>query len=248
MDTHLAPPTDRQSRLPLLYFTIMITIMHICNVMAFKTVTFFGLTFAFTGIFFPLSFLLLTALTESYGHIEAERHILYILIGQTLLIAVISFVVRIDVASGDTIARSYYDLYRYLPRLLISSNLAVGLSYYFTALVSSRFKCWLLGRMWWLRFLIANGIGQIILVIFTYPINFYHLFTAKEILLLCINTWAIKMCLVFFFLLLSPFLIMFNKKIDEVDIYDFKVQYNPLKLYKKGNYGQNWYQNGMKKR
>ena len=50
------PQSDVQSKLPLIYFMFTISIMHICNVMAFKIVTIFGYQFAFTGIFFPFSF------------------------------------------------------------------------------------------------------------------------------------------------------------------------------------------------
>ena len=107
--------------------------MHICNVMAFKIVTIFGYQFAFTGIFFPISFLLLTVLNESYGHVETERCILYILIGQTILITIISLVIRIDVVNETKTSGLYYELYKNLYRLLLSSNVAVGLSYYFTS-------------------------------------------------------------------------------------------------------------------
>lgn len=238
--------TDKQSKLPLLYFTVMISIMHICNIMAFKTVTIFGFPLAFTGIFFPLSFLLLTALTESYGHIEAERHIFYILIGQTILIGVISIVVRIEVSTGNRISELYYHLYEYLYRLIISSNLAVGLSYYFTSVLNSKFKCWLLGKMWWIRFLIANGIGQLILVCVTYPINFYSILSWNEILHICINTWVFKMCIALILLLIAPLLIRMNRKVDHIEVYDFNILYNPIKMYKAGNYGKNYFNKSVK--
>ena len=108
------PRLNAQSKLPLIYFMLSITVMHICNVMAFKVVTFFGHPFAFTGVFFPLSFLLLTVLNESYGHVETERHILYILIGQSLLIGVISLVVRFDIGDFISTSNLYYDLYKNL--------------------------------------------------------------------------------------------------------------------------------------
>lgn len=239
---------EKQSKLPLLYFTIMISIMHICNVMAFKTITFFGFQMAFTGVFFPFSFLLLTALTESYGHVEAERHIFYILIGQTILISAISVVVRIEAFTGNQISGLYYHLYEYLYRLIISSNLAVGLSYYFTSALNSRFKCWLLGKMWGVRFLIANGIGQFILVSVTYPINFYKILNWNQVLHICINTWIFKMCIVFILLLIAPILIKINRKIDHVEVYDFNILYNPIKMYRPGNYGKNYFNHILKKK
>lgn len=229
------------SRLPLLYFTIALAIMHVCNIMAFKIITIFGHQFAFTGLFFPISFLLLTILNESYGHVETERYILYILIGQTILIAIISLVARVDIGNGVKTSSLYYELYKNLYRLIISSNLAVGLSYYFTSLLNSKFKCWLLGKSSWTRFVIANGIGKAILVLFTYPINFYGILNIQQIFHICINTWLFKMSFAIVILLAAKPLVKMNKTIDKMDIYDFNIAYNPLKMYSQGNYGKNYF-------
>ncbi len=209
--------------------------------MAFKIVTVFGHQFAFTGLFFPISFLLLTILNESYGHVETERYILYILIGQTILISIITLVVRIDIGNGIKTSSLYYELYKNLYRLIISSNLAVGLSYYFTSLLNSKFKCWFLGKSRWARFVIANGIGKAILVLFTYPINFYGMLTLGQIFHVCINTWLFKMGFAIIILLAAKPLVKMNRAIDKIDIYDFDVRYNPLKMYNKGNYGKNYF-------
>ena len=229
---------ELQSRLPLLYFTVIISILHVCNVMAFKIVTIFGHQLAFTGIFFTASFLILTALNETYGHVETERHILYLLIGQTILILSIAVIVRIDTNLIMT-SRLYYDLYKNIWRLLISSNLAVGLSYYFTSLLNSKLKCCFLWKAALMRFLLANGIGSAILVFATYPINFYGLLTLTQILYVCINTWIFKMLSVSILLLAAKPLANINKKIDKIDIYDFDVLYSPTKMYTQGNYGRN---------
>lgn len=232
--------TDMQSKLPLVYFALTLSIMHICNVMAFKIVTIDGYQFAFSGLFFPFSFLLLTALNESYGHVETERHVFYILIGQSILITVISLASRIDANNHVSTSWQYYELYKNLYKLLLSSNLAVGLSYYFTSFLNSKLKCWFLGKSWWLRFVVANGVGKAILVLSTYPINFYGILSWNQIFHVCINTWLLKMCMAFFLLAAAQPLIKMNRKIDRADIYDFNVQYNPVKMYQPGNYGKNY--------
>lgn len=231
--------SDLHSKLPLIYFMLAISIMHICNVMAFKIITLFGYQFAFTGIFFPFSFLLLTVLNESYGHVETERHIFYILVSQSLLISIISLVVRFDVTNNVFTSGLYYDLYKNLYKLLLSSNLAVGLSYYFTSFLNSKLKCWFLGKSWWIRFIASNGLGKAILVLSTYPINFYGILSWHQILHVCINTWIFKMSIALLLLAAAQPLIKMNRKLDNADIYDFGILYNPIKMYKSGNYGEN---------
>lgn len=232
---------DVYSKMPLLYFTLLLTIMLICNVTAFKVITVFGLPFSFTGLFFPISFLLLTLLNESYGHVETERFILFILIGQTLFISVISIVVRLDMGNHIATTGLYYQLYKDLYRLVLSSNLAVGLAYYFTSLLNSKLKCWLLGKPIWKRFLLVNGVGKAILVLCTYPINFFGTLGWGEIAELSVDTWAFKMCMAMVFLLFLKPLKKLNQKVDRMDIFDFGVQYNPLKMFSSGNYGKNYF-------
>lgn len=241
MDSTQVISTETYSKMPLLYFTLLLTIMLICNVTAFKVITILGFPFSFTGIFFPISFLFLTLFNESYGHVETERFILYILIGQTLFITMISVVIRINVGNAVFTSHLYYQLYKDLYRLILSSNLAVGLAYYFTSFLNSKFKCWLLGKAVWFRFLLANGIGKAILVLCTYPINFYGLLSWEKITELTVDTWVFKMLIALVLLCFLKPLKKLNQKIDRIDIFDFHIQYNPLKAFSPGNYGENYF-------
>lgn len=215
-------------KLPIVYTTILITVMNICNVMAFKVLDLFGFHIAMSGFLFPLSFYFLSALNESYGHVATERAILMVMLSQSILLLVIPLAVRAPSPAEVITTQLYFDLFGKMWKVFISSNLAVGLSFYFSSLFNSRLKVWLLGRHKITRFIISTGIAKLILVTMSYPINFYDIFSAKEILILCIDTWIFKMIAAAILSQLVFLLVRINKKIDKVDIYDFNISYVPF--------------------
>lgn len=228
-------------KLPIYYLTILISIMHICNVLAFKVVSLFGIQMAMSGFVFPLAFYFLTALSESYGHKEAQRAIAMVLIAQTILLVGISILVYIPSPLNVASTQLYYELFSSLWRLLISSTLAVGLSFYFSSYSNSRLKIWLLGKHKIIRFIVANGIGKAILVSITYPINFYGILEFQQIMVICVNTWIYKMIIASTISYTIIPLIKFNKKVDKVDMYDLQAAYNPLKSFSIKQSGVNMY-------
>lgn len=228
-------------KMPLIYTTILITIIHICNVMAFKVLEIQGLKVAFTGFFFPISFVLTTALTETYGHQETEKTILMVLLAQSILLLIVPLSVLLPSPQENDVSQHYYNLFGGLWKVFISSNLAVGIAYYFHSLMNSRLKVWLLGRHRFTRFLISNGFAKAILVFISYPINFYGLMDWTSILNICINTWLLKMLFASISLLLIKPLVKLNQYIDNIDIYDINVSYSPLKIYNSDSEGTNMY-------
>lgn len=229
-------------KLPIFYLTILISIMHICNVLAFKVVSLFGIQMAMSGFVFPLAFYFLAALSESYGHKETQRAIVMVLIAQIILLAGASILVRIPSPPNSLNTQSYYDLFGGLWRVIISGTLAIGLSFYFTSYSNSRLKIWLLGKRKIIRFIVANGIGKAILVSFTYPINFYGTLELQEIMAICVNTWIYKMIIASMISYTIIPLVEFNKRIDKVDMYDFRNAYNPLKVFAIKQSGANMYE------
>ncbi len=228
-------------RLPLIYTTILVAIMNICNVMAFKVLDLFGFYIAMSGFLFPTSFYFLSALNESYGHRETEKAILMVMIAQNILLLVISIAVRAPSPLHVHTTQLYLDLYGKLWKVFISSNLAVGFSFYFSSLFNSRLKVWLLGKKKIIRFIVSTGIAKFILVSISYPINFYGILPVKQIFMMCLNTWIFKMIAALILSQLVPPLVRMNKKIDKVDIYDINISYNPLNLYKVSDSSNNMY-------
>ena len=228
--------------LPTLYLTILLSILHVCNVLAFKVIHVFGFDMALTGFIFPISFFMLLALNDSHGHQETGKIILMMLVGQSILLLLIPVGVRIPSPAGVATTAWYSNLYSGMWRVFISSNLAVGLSYYFVSFFNSRMKVWFLKKRKIFRFLMTTAIAKGILVIASYPINFYGLLPWEHILRICVNTWLFKMIISIPLVLILPALVKLNRLIDRVDIVDFNVSYNPVRLYQLRQAGVNMYE------
>lgn len=222
-------------KLPAIYTIVLITIMNICNIMALKVLDLFGFHIAMSGFLFRLSFYFLSALNESYGHRATEKAILMVMISQSILLLAIPLAVRAPSPVGVITTHLYFDLFSKMWKVFISSNLAVGLSFYFSSLFNSRLKVWLLGRDKITRFIICTGIAKLILVTVSYPINFYEILSAEGILKLCVDTWVFKMIAAAILSQLVFPLVRINKKIDKVDIYDFNISYTPFNATKNHN-------------
>jgi len=165
-----------------------------------------------------------------------------VLLGQSLLLLIVPLSVKLPSPNNQAISESYNYLFSGLWKVFFSSNIAVGLSYFFNSALNSKLKIWLLGRRKFTRFIFANGISKAILVFVSYPINFAGIMNWSEILTICINTWMFKMSIAVFAIYLVNPLVRLNHIIDHIDVYDIDTSYNPLRLYEERFQGINMYE------
>lgn len=234
-------PLPTKKSMPIFYIGFLVTIINICDVLIYKSVTIFGFTIAMSGLLFPFSFLLLSSLSENYGHKETEKAILMILLAQAIFMATISIAIRLPSVNGIPVSNQYFALYKNLWKLIIVADLALFLSFYASSFLNSKIKIWLLGKHIILRYLIVNSIAKAILVFISYPASFYGIMSMKNILIMSFNTWVFKIFASLVLAIFFPYLIKLNKKMDKVDIYDFNTVYNPIKMFDTKNSGENMY-------
>lgn len=231
----------KKYQMPTIYLALLVTIINICDVVIFKTISIHGIIISMSGIFFPFSFLILTALNESYGHKETEKAILMIIVAQSLFIILISISIRLPSNEELHTASLYFELYQNLWRLLISSSLAIVLSFYTSSFLNSKFKIWLLGRRQIIRFIIVNSIAKAVLVIIAYPANFYGVLSTIQIIKLTFDTWFFKVLVSIILAFVVRYLTNINKRVDKIDIYDFNTDYSPTKMFQEAHSGENMY-------
>lgn len=228
-------------KMPVIYVALLVTLINICDVVIFKTVSIFGFTISMSGFLFPISFLLLSTLNETYGHKETERAIFMIILAQSLFIVTISIAIRMPSTVGLHTANLYFLLYHNLWRLLITANLAIVLSFYITSFLNSKIKIWLLGKHPIIRILCINSLAKAVLVLIAYPANFYDVLTFTQMLEMCFYTWIFKIVASLFLAWFVPLLIKLNKTTDKIDIYDFETSFNPINMFKVEQSGENMY-------
>jgi len=115
--------------------------------------------------------------------------------------------------------------------VLLSTTLATPTAYFIADLVISRIKVLLNGKLFILRYVIANIIGKLLLVSISYPINYYLVYPILIIFKIIIDTWLFKIAVS---LLLSPIAIMTANKIkkaEHIDCFDYGIFYNPILVF-----------------
>src|SRR5437762_502473 len=93
---------------------LMITILLICDTLAFKVVSIHGKNFAASGLIFPLGFLLASVITEVYGFTLAGRIIWVQLLCQAFFILTVNIFVLLPSTSDSMTTSQYFNLYHNL--------------------------------------------------------------------------------------------------------------------------------------
>jgi len=220
---------------------LMITVLLICDALAFKVVSINGHDFSASGLIFPLGFLFASVITEVYGFALAGRIIWTQILCQALFILTVNLFVLLPSPIDSVTTQYYLNLYNNLWHVLIASTTAVLSAYFTNDIIMSKLKIYLSGDYFLLRFIVSNAISAGILVSISYPINFYGIYTLNQIAAIAFNTWIYKLI---FAIALFPFATLLAniiKRIERIDYYDYGISYNPLFVFKQNTLGENKY-------
>jgi len=221
---------------------LMITILLICDALAFKVVSIYGYDFAASGLIFPLGLFLASVITEVYGFILAGRIIWVQLLCQIFFILTVNLFVLLPSSTDSVNSLYYFNLYHNLWRVLIASTTALIAAYFMNDMVMSKLKIYLSGKYFITRFITSNAIGTAILVCISYPINFYGLYSLNRIAVIAFNTWIYKMIMAVILFPLALFLSSLIKRIEKLDYFDYGISYNPLTVFSENVSGENKYE------
>src|SRR5262245_38051481 len=108
---------------------LMISVLLICDSLAFKVITINGFDFAVSGLIFPFGFLLASVITEVYGYALAGRIIWAQILCQASFILTVNLFVLLP-SSNKSLNDSYFILYHEFWRVLFGSSTAVITAYF----------------------------------------------------------------------------------------------------------------------
>lgn len=220
---------------------LMITILLICDALAFKVVSIHGYDFSASGLIFPLGFLLASVITEVYGFTLAGRIIWVQILCQATFILTVNLFVLFSSPKESTTTLYYYNLYHNFWHVLIAATTALLLAYFVNDIIMSKLKIYLSGKFFTIRFLISNAISTAILVSISYPINLFGLYSMNHVAIIALNTWVYKMILAVLLFPIAILLANLIKHIEKLDYFDYGISYNPIAVFGDSTYGTNKY-------
>lgn len=220
---------------------LSIMIMMACDTLAFKIVHIFSHDLAASGLIFSLNFALSAIITEVYGFNLAGRIIWVQLICHIFFILLINLFVILPSPEHSMTHPLYLNLYHNIWHVLLGSCIAMPLAYFINDIIVSKLKINLYGRKFIYRFFIASTTGSAVLVLISYPVNFYGELSIQHIITIAFNTWIFKVIVAIILLPVALYLTNLLKRIEQTDYYDYGASYNPLAVFAIDAFGENGY-------
>jgi queuosine precursor transporter len=179
-------------------------------------------------ILFPFSYIFGDILTEVYGYHQSRR-VIWLGFLCNLIFVVFAWLGQIlPPASSWTGQDAYVTILGYTPRLLAASFLGYLAGEFSNSFVLAKMKILTKGRWLWTRTIgstiIGEGLDTIIFIIgayvgasfFTPWMIFWH--------------WLAKIAIEVIFTPLTYLIINYLKKNESIDTYDYKTNFNPLRI------------------
>lgn len=214
-------------------FVIVVALFVAClitaNIIIAKQIIFLGLILPAGIVIFPLSYIIGDVLTEVYGYQQARR---VIWLGFACnLVAVIAIWVGGLLPSAPVFeAQAAYDrILGSTPRFLLASFLAYLAGEFSNAYVLAKMKVKTKGRWLWARTIGSTLVGQGIDTIVVLMIGFIGVLPLSVLSIMILSHWLVKTAYEILATPLTYLVVGYLKQKEELDTYDYDVDFNPLK-------------------
>jgi len=211
----------------MLYVTsLLLTAVTVHKMLVLGSLSISGGTFIY-----PFSYFFGDVITEVYGY-KISRQIIWAAfacmfvfdMGAALLAATPS-------PSNWHFEHAYYIVLGPLPRIFLGDFIAMTLGAFVNAYIIAKTKILLRGQYFWLRSLCSTLIGEGIFNLIAFSIMFIGVVSFKVYLEVMLFSYAFKAVWAVVAVWPAFLLMKVLKRVEGIDIYDYKTNFNPFKFY-----------------
>jgi len=208
-----------------LFVTCLIT----ANIIIAKQIIVLGLVLPAAIVIFPLSYIIGDILTEVYGYQQARR-IIWLGFACNVVAVIAIWIGGLLPSAPAFEAQAAYDrILGNTPRFLLASFLAYVAGEFSNAYVLARMKVKTKGRWLWSRTIGSTLVGQGIDTIVVLIIGFIGVLPLSVLGIMILSHWLVKTAYEILATPLTYLVVGYLKQKEELDIYDYDVDFNPLK-------------------
>ncbi len=211
---------------------LYITIMLITIVLVYKTASFHGFIFSTPTVLLAFWYSFADVIAEVYGYEVCKRLIWQGLICEFIFNMGTYLLVNL-LTSPPHIENAYDLVFGNLPRAFLGSACAIIASAFLNAYIISKWKILIKGRFFWFRSLCSTALASFIFSAVITLVMFSGTLTFSEMAILTIDTFLLKLVLEPIYATFATFLAGLLKRLENLDVYDYDVEYNPFKLGEK---------------
>ncbi len=209
---------------------IYITLILAADVLIYKIVHLGSFTLTVGSLVTPFWFVMTDIIAEVYGY-QVARRLIWSGIACGFLFTMIC-VTLIQLPSPEMWPHqpAYDQVLGKLWRVFIGSVLGVMIGAFINSYLITKWKILVKGKYFWLRSVGSSATGQLVFTAITLLYDLSGLLPFHQITQLILISFAIKLILTTLFAIPSTIIVYYLKKLENIDIYDYKTNFNPFKL------------------
>ena len=198
--------------------------------MAYKMISIHGIIETGAIFIFPLSYAIADIITEVYGYQIARQIVWVAVICGFIYSCVLQIVNALPPASFWHDNKSYQVVYSHILRAYGAFTLASIIGNFINIYIISKWKINLRGKYFWLRSLVSTGIGELSFTLISASLAFIGVVPLSKIILLMLDGYLLKMIYCIVTVWPAYFIAVLLKQAEGTDVYDYGINYNPLKF------------------
>lgn len=220
------------ANLKLFWFVVIayVTFQLVSDVTAAKVILLGPAVVSVTVLYFPFTYLISDILTEVYGYERARRALWLVMAASITAGLIYQLVAYLPPGPGFELNQSYKDVFAVVPRVLVAGWIAVFAGDIANNFVMSKLKIWTNGHFLWLRTISSTVVGQGLNTSIFYLGALYGILPNEILVSAIFWGWWIKVAVEVLLTPLTYWAVWKLKKIEEIDVYDFRADYNPAKI------------------
>lgn len=224
---------QKHSKLISLISVYFVVILLISNVVSTKILDFGSFTFDGGTILFPLSYIIGDIITEVYGY-KQSRKIIWTGFWAMILMAVVVMIVGALPAAKDwPYQEDYQNILGFTPRIVLASLIAYFAGEFSNSYILAKLKIWMKGKKLWVRTIGSTIVWEFLDTIIFVMIAFYWVFWNDLLLTIILSNYIFKIGIEILFTPFTYLIVNKVKKIEWIDYYDYKTNFNPLHFWDK---------------
>lgn len=185
------------------------------------------------GIYiYPFTFILCDIVSEVYGYAMARKFIWIGAFCKLLFTMTAIGVVHLPSPTGFN-NNAYATVFNPVLRFVIAGFIAVIIGEFINIYFLSKWKMKLQGRLFWLRSSVTIAMGQAIVSIIVDVLAFSNNMPWHSLCWMMVSGYFWKMIYTFLAIYPAWVLVKFLKKSENIDIYDYGINFNPFRLSEK---------------
>jgi queuosine precursor transporter len=216
------------------YHLVMISVLFavICIPTAGKTIDVMGVPQSISILFFPLVYIAADLLTEVYGYALARRALWYSVVGQIITMVIFQFVALAPASGTMTNADAFHQVLSQAPYFVIIGLIATFIGDICNNYVLAKMKIRSKGKNMASRFVVSTMAGEFVntFIFYFFALTLTGIIPFKHALASILLASLIKTCVEALMLPITIRAAKKLKKIEGIDIYDTKTDFNPIKF------------------